>query len=376
MTHAVHSVTLNGRELDPAEVSDGVRIQLPDLAAENELTGGGGRPLHEHRRRPAPLRGSGGQRGVPVHPVRGAGLAPDVRRLRTARPQGQLPFTVTAPSHWDVVSNSPTPVPEETIPGERRRRPLRLGLHAHAAAVLLRHRADRRTVPVGAQRGHQFATAASSRWASSPASRSCSTWTRTTSSSSPGRASSSSRPSSAARTRSRSTTSSSCRSSTPAPWRTPGRSPSWKATSSAARSPDAQVERRAITVLHELAHMWFGDLVTMRWWNDLWLNESFAEYMSHLAAVENTKFDQRLDHVRLGGEVLGLPPGPAAHHAPDLRRDQRPAGRRGELRRHHLRQGRLGAAPAGGLGGAGAVHGRRARVLQPSTPGRTPSSAT
>ena len=47
---------------------------------------------------------------------------------------------------------------------------------------------------------------------------------------------------------------------------------------------------RANTILHEMAHMWFGDMVTMKWWDDLWLNESFAEWTSYLALVEATKF--------------------------------------------------------------------------------------
>ncbi len=57
------------------------------------------------------------------------------------------------------------------------------------------------------------------------------------------------------------------------------------------RPTDNQRLNRAEVILHEMAHMWFGDLVTMRWWNDLWLNESFATYMSYLALDSATRFE-------------------------------------------------------------------------------------
>ncbi len=56
------------------------------------------------------------------------------------------------------------------------------------------------------------------------------------------------------------------------------------------QATEAQREARATTILHEMAHMWFGDLATMRWWDDLWLKESFADYMGTYATASATRF--------------------------------------------------------------------------------------
>ena len=92
----------------------------------------------------------------------------------------------------------------------------------------------------------------------------------------------------------------------------------------------------------------------------------------HARRGRGDPLDVGLDDVRQHRQDLGLPPGPAAVDAPDRRRDPRPRGRRGQLRRHHLRQGRVGAQAARGLGRAATSSSPGSGATSAPSPGATP----
>ncbi|WP_413320526.1 aminopeptidase N [Agrococcus sp. 1P02AA] len=283
ISRTVHSVTLNGVDLDASAVDDGVRIQLDGLAAENELTVvsdamyvNTGEGLHRF-----------------VDPVDGEVYlysqfeVPDSRRVFAVFEQPDLKatfaFTVTAPAAWQVVSNQPTPEPridgdtgvwafEPTPRISSYITALVAGPYTVTRSELTS--SDGRTIPLGifcraslaehmdaeyifettrkgftffeAQFGVAYPFAKYDQLfvpefnAGAMENAGCVTFT--------------------------------------------------ESYVFRAQVTDAIRERRVVTVLHELAHMWFGDLVTMKWWNDLWLNESFAEWASTLATAEATEW--------------------------------------------------------------------------------------
>ena len=281
----IHELTLNGESLDPGEVYADSRITLTGLAAENELVV---RADCTYSR-----TGEGLHRFVDPADNRvylySQFEVPDARRVFTTFEQPDLKapftFTVTAPSHWKVVSNAPTPTPEDLADGKGvwrfpATKPMSTYITALVAGeyheVLDTYEGKHGDIPLGhycrqslvehldvenlvrvTRQGFEFFEDAFDY---------------------------------------------------PYPFGKYDQLyvPEYNmgAMENAgcvtlrdeylprSRQDGAFYEFRASVILHEMAHMWFGDLVTMKWWDDLWLNESFAEWACYHAAVQATEFTE------------------------------------------------------------------------------------
>jgi aminopeptidase N len=285
ITTAVHSVSLNGVALDPAVVSDGVRIQLDNLKVENVLdvvadaaytnTGEG---LHRF-----------------VDPVDQEVYlysqfeVPDSRRVFAVFEQPDLKatfqFTVTAPASWVVVSNSPAPEPVIDGDAATWMFPPTGILSSYVTAVVAGPyvsvhdeltSSDGRVIPLGIFARKSLSQYLDSDYIFEKTKQGFEFYEK--------------------------------HFNYPYPFEKYDQLfvPEFNAGAMEnagvvtftetyifrSKVTDAIKERRVVTILHELAHMWFGDLVTMKWWNDLWLNESFAEWASTLATAEATEWTE------------------------------------------------------------------------------------
>ena len=285
ITAKIHSVTLNGTRLDAVNVSDGVRIQLDNLAADNVLvvvadsmytnTGEG---LHRF-----------------VDPVDGEVYlysqfeVPDSRRVFAVFEQPDLKatfqFTVTAPEAWEVVSNQIAPTP--TISGDAKTWafPATPILSSYVTALVAGPYAvvrdsltsrDGRTIPLAIYSRKSLTEFVDSDYIFDITRKGFEFYEDKFDYAYPfDKYDQLFVPEFNA-----------------GAMENAGAITFTEAYVFRSKVSDAIKERRVITILHELAHMWFGDLVTMKWWNDLWLNESFAEWASAMASAEVTEWTE------------------------------------------------------------------------------------
>jgi len=283
-THTVHSIELNGAAVDTA-AADGVRIQLDNLAADNVLTvvadaeyTNSGEGLHRF-----------------VDPVDGEVYlysqfeVPDSRRVFAVFEQPDLKatfrFTVTAPSAWEVVSNQP--VETRTEDGDNATwvftatprissyiTAIVAGPYAKVTSEL--PSSDGRTIPLGIYSRKSLSQHLDADYIFDITRKGFAYFEE--------------------------------KFDYPYPFEKYDQLfvPEFNAGAMEnagavtftetyvfrSKVTDAIKERRVVTILHELAHMWFGDLVTMKWWNDLWLNESFAEWASTISTANATEWTE------------------------------------------------------------------------------------